>query len=77
MAAELRSTSHDGTMVLTISNPEQRNAFGPEIYAAGVEALSVAERSPEVRSVVITGDGGTFCAGANLQRLQDNRRRPP
>ena len=77
MAAELRSTSHGATMVLTIRNPEQRNALGPEIYAAGVEALNVAETHPEVRSVVITGEGGIFCAGGNLQRLQANRRQPP
>ncbi|HYD77212.1 oxepin-CoA hydrolase, alternative type [Ramlibacter sp.] len=77
MAAELRSTSEGATMVLTIRNPEQRNALGPEIYAAGVEALNVAETHPDVRSVVITGEGGTFCAGGNLQRLQANRQQPP
>lgn len=77
MAAELRSTSQGSTMVLTIRNPEQRNALGPEIYAAGVEALNVAESHPEVRSVVITGEGGIFCAGGNLQRLQANRQQPP
>jgi enoyl-CoA hydratase/carnithine racemase len=77
MAAELRSTSQGSTMVLTIRNPEQRNALGPEIYAAGVEALNVAETHPEVRSVVITGEGGIFCAGGNLQRLQANRQQPP
>jgi enoyl-CoA hydratase/carnithine racemase len=63
-------------MVLTLSNPEHRNALGPEIYAAGVEALSVAESSAEVRSVVITGEGSMFCAGGNLQRLQENRGLP-
>jgi enoyl-CoA hydratase/carnithine racemase len=77
MAAELKSTSQGQTMVLTISNPELRNALGPEIYAAGVEALNVAERASEVRSVVITGEGGIFCAGGNLQRLQANRQQPP
>jgi enoyl-CoA hydratase/carnithine racemase len=30
-----------------------------------------------VRSVVITGAGTTFCAGGNLQRLLDNRQKPP
>ncbi len=64
-------------MVLAISNPEHRNALGPEMYAAGVEALSVAEGNSEVRSVVITGEGGLFSAGGNLQRLQGNRREPP
>jgi enoyl-CoA hydratase/carnithine racemase len=77
MTSELKSTSNGRTMVLTLSNPEHRNALGPEMYAAGVEALSVAESSSEVRSVVITGEGATFCAGGNLQRLQDNRQRPP
>src|SRR5690349_9481345 len=77
MPAELKSTSQGRTMVLTISNPEHRNALGPEMYAAGVEALNVAETSAEVRSVVITGEGSLFSAGGNLQRLQANREQPP
>ncbi|MBQ0918554.1 enoyl-CoA hydratase [Hydrogenophaga aromaticivorans] len=77
MTASLKSHSHGQTMVLTISNPDHRNALGPDIYAAGVEALSVAENNPEVRSVVITGEGSHFCAGGNLQRLLANRQLPP
>ena len=77
MSAELKSTSQGRTMVLTLSNPGHRNALGPEIYAAGVEALSVAETNPEVRSVVITGEGSLFSAGGNLQRLQANRQQAP
>jgi len=77
MTAELKSTSHGQTMVLTISNPEYRNALGPEIYAAGIEALGVAESSPDVRTVVIAGEGATFCAGGNLNRLLGNRQQPP
>ncbi|HEY8048829.1 MAG TPA: enoyl-CoA hydratase, partial [Ramlibacter sp.] len=77
MAAELKSTTHGRTMVLTISNPEHRNALAPEMYAAGVEALNAAETNPEVRSVVLTGEGAIFCAGGNLQRLQANRQQPP
>ncbi len=77
MTAELKSTSHGATMVLTVSNPEHRNALGPEMYAAGVEALSVAETSNDVRSVVIVGQGKLFSAGGNLQRLQANRQQPP
>lgn len=73
MPAELRSTSHGQTLVLTISNPDLRNALDPAIYAAGTEALNGAERNAEVRSVVITGAGGMFSAGGNLQRLQANR----
>ena len=77
MAAELRSTFEGRTMVLTISNPEHRNALGPEMYAAGVEALNVAESNADVHCVVLTGEGEAFCAGGNLQRLQANRQKPP
>ena len=77
MTAEIQSTSHGATMVLTLSNPGLRNVLGPQMYAAGVEALGVAETNPEVRSVVLTGAGSVFCAGGDLQRLLGNRQQPP
>jgi enoyl-CoA hydratase/carnithine racemase len=77
MSAELKSTSQGRTMVLTLSDPTHRNALGPEMYAAGVEALSAAESNPEVRSVVIVGEGSLFSAGGNLQRLLANRQQAP
>jgi len=77
MSSQLLSTSEGATLILTLSNPEHRNALGPEMYAAGVEALSVAETSADIKSVVITGQGGIFSAGGNLQRLNQNRQLPP
>ncbi|HSV53491.1 MAG TPA: enoyl-CoA hydratase [Burkholderiaceae bacterium] len=77
MPAELKPSSHGQTMVLTISNPEFRNALGPEIYTAGVEALNMAERSADIRSVILTGEGSVFSAGGNLQRLLANRQQAP
>ena len=77
MSGSLKSTSQGQTLVLTLSNPEFENALGPEIYAAGIEALNAAENNPDIRSVVITGEGHTFCAGGNLQRLLSNRREAP
>ena len=77
MSAELRSRSEGRTMVLTLANPSQRNALGPEIYAAGIEALNGAENSHDVGAVVIVGDGAWFSAGGSLQRLAANREREP
>lgn len=77
MAGAIKSTSEGQTLILTISNPEFKNALGPDIYAAGIEALNAAENNPDFRSVVITGEGSIFCAGGNLQRLQANRREAP
>jgi enoyl-CoA hydratase/carnithine racemase len=76
MTAELKRSSEGQTLVLTLSNPEHRNALGPEIYTEGLEALNLAESSPDIRSVVIVGDGKIFSAGGNLQRLQNNRQQP-
>ena len=77
MGAQLKSETQDQTLVLTLSNPGMRNALGPEIYIAGIEALGAAETNPAVRSVVITGEGGTFSAGGNLRRLLANRAQDP
>lgn len=67
MSAQLLSTSEGATLILTLSNPEHKNALDPEMYAAGVEAMSVAETSPEIKSVVITGEGAVFSAGATCK----------
>lgn len=77
MPGELRSHSEGRTLVLTLHNPEQRNALSPEMYTAGVEALNGAESNRDVRCVVLTGNGAHFCAGGSLQRLQANRAREP
>ena len=76
MTSELKRTSEGQTLVLTISNPAHRNALGPEIYTEGIEALSLAENSDDIRTVIIVGEGGIFSAGGNLQRLQANRQQP-
>lgn len=77
MSGALKSTSEGGTLILTLSDPEFKNALGPDIYAAGIEALSATETNSDIRSVVITGEAGRFCAGGHLLRLQANRREPP
>jgi enoyl-CoA hydratase/carnithine racemase len=64
------------TLVLKISNPERRNALSPGMYAAGVELLNVAADNPDVKSVVLCGDGPDFCAGGNLHRLLANHSKP-
>jgi enoyl-CoA hydratase/carnithine racemase len=76
MTAQLKSTNQGHTLIFTLSDPSSRNALGPDIYAAGIEALNVAETNPDIRSVIITGEGAHFCAGGNVQRLKANRALP-
>ena len=77
MASELRTERHDRTLVLTLSDPDTRNATSDEITAAGVEALGVAESSDEIRCVVLTGADGSFCSGGNIDTLERNSRLGP
>ncbi len=78
-SGELRASTHGETSqikLLTLANPGARNALSPAIYAAGIEAINHADSSQEVRAVIITGEGETFCAGGNLLRLLHNRTLP-
>lgn len=78
-SGELKASVHgerSQIKLLTLCNPGYRNALSPAIYAAGIEAINHADSSQDIRAVVITGEGETFCAGGNLQRLQHNRSQP-
>lgn len=60
-------------MVLTLSNTEHGNALDAAMCTAGVEALIAADSNPDVRSVVIAGEGSTFCTGASFETLLEKR----
>jgi enoyl-CoA hydratase/carnithine racemase len=77
MAAALLTDRRGGALVLTFSNPGARNALGPEIYEPAMTAFATAATDPSVRTVVLTGADGTFCAGGDLNRLRENRAKPP
>lgn len=77
MPSELHAERREGTLVLTISDPATRNSLSEQVFAAGVEALDVAETDPTVRCIVLRGEGEHFCAGGNLQQLKANRSADP
>ena len=52
MPSEMRSERAGSTLVLTMSDPATRNTLSEQLFAAGVEALSVAESDAELRCVV-------------------------
>ena len=63
MSAELQAERLGDCLVLTISHPEARNALTAEMCAAGLEALSTAQRDADIRAVVLAGAQGQFCGG--------------
>ncbi len=69
MASQMLTERRGSTLVLTLSDPATRNSLSPQASAAALEALDRAEADPEVRCVVLRGDGDHFCGGGNLPRL--------
>ncbi|MDX1886430.1 crotonase/enoyl-CoA hydratase family protein [Mycolicibacterium sp. 120270] len=56
-------------MVITLNRPEARNAVNSALSTAVGDALQEAQDDSEVRAVVITGAGESFCAGADLKAI--------
>ncbi|WP_067507359.1 enoyl-CoA hydratase-related protein [Actinoplanes sp. TFC3] len=54
---------------ITFERPERRNAMDLAMFAAYYDALAAADADPQVRAIVVTGRGGSFCAGAEASLL--------
>lgn len=57
---------NDGIATLTLNRPEVLNSFNTQMHAELRAALSVVERDPAVRCLLLTGAGRAFCAGQDL-----------
>lgn len=54
-------------MTLTLADVKNRNALSGAMLSALHDAIRAADADDAVRAVVITNEGNTFCAGANLK----------
>ena len=62
--SELLTEDRGGVRVLTMNRPDKRNALNHALTQALLTALHAAEADEGVRSIVLTGAGPAFCAGA-------------
>ena len=76
MTARLDVQTRDGVLLLTIDNPEQRNALIPDISRSATAALRLASTDLTVRAAVLTGAGEHFCSGGNLASLREYQDKP-
>ncbi len=65
----LVESAAEGVTLLTLNRPHKRNALNAELRTALVDTLTGLAHDDECRAVVITGAGGTFCAGFDLDEL--------
>ncbi|MEW1654959.1 enoyl-CoA hydratase-related protein [Streptomyces sp. NPDC093707] len=71
MEPGLRTHVGGGTATLTISNTGKRNAMTVRMWRELPPLLARLADDRAVRALVLTGDGGTFCAGADIASLRD------
>ena len=64
---EVRVETANGILTVTLADVENRNALGATVVNGLHDAIEQANADPGVRAVVVTNEGTTFCAGANLK----------
>lgn len=64
---------HGPVRVITINRPEARNAVDGPTAAALTAAFAAFDADAAVAVAVLTGAGGTFCAGADLKAIGEGR----
>lgn len=62
----------DAVATVVLHHPAKRNAMTAAMWAALPPLLDTLAADPAVRALVLTGAGGTFCAGADISTLRES-----
>jgi len=73
--SEVRVEVERGVMTVTLADVANRNALGAALMQGVHDAIARANADDAVRAVVLTNEGNTFCAGANLKEQSGARPR--
>lgn len=60
----------NNTLLISLNRPEKRNSLHPDLVTELKTSLINSENDNEIRSIIITGEGSSFCAGADLAYLE-------
>ena len=56
----------DSVAILRLNRPEKLNAFNMQMFEDMLDAIDFVNKNDEISSLVLTGSGRAFCAGADL-----------
>jgi isohexenylglutaconyl-CoA hydratase len=72
MPFETLIVARDGPVVkIAMNRPEARNALAPGMVRELTQVFDAAREDADIRVVVLTGAGGTFCAGGDLKGMEE------
>lgn len=61
----------EGVLIITLDRPEKLNALNDDVLKTLDELFNEAKHNPTIKSLLITGSGKAFCAGADIMRLKE------
>lgn len=73
MADELRCSIEDRIATVTLNRPDRRNALNQALLAGLRSCFNDLEGNPDVRVVVIRGEGTAFCSGMDLHEMSQRQ----
>ena len=62
----------DGVLELTLNRPQKKNALNRDLYLALTELLQQADADADVKAVLLSGAGDSFCAGNDIADFVSN-----
>ncbi|MFB6549025.1 enoyl-CoA hydratase/isomerase family protein [Streptomyces sp. NPDC056405] len=71
MEPQLLHRVADSVATVVVHHPAKRNAMTAAMWRALPELLDTLAGDPAVRALVLTGEGATFCAGADISTLRE------
>ena len=66
MYRELLTSQHGDTYVVSLNRPKKLNAFTKTMQEELIKVFDYTDENDDIKSVVITGEGRAYCAGADL-----------
>lgn len=64
---ELETITHDNTLLeIRLSRPDKKNALTLAMYSAMIDQLDRAAECEDIRAVLLSGAGDSFCAGNDI-----------
>lgn len=61
-----------GAALVSLNRPDHHNALNRQLVGELTQAFRSLAEQEEIRVIILTGKGGSFCAGADLQGVQDS-----
>src|SRR5579862_4532115 len=65
--SDLVAEKHDHVATIKLNRPDRMNAISAEMLTALGERLEEFDKDPQVRAIILTGEGRGFCSGLDLK----------